>query len=150
MKVKDLVDLKGCYSAHDVGEKEIDLSRFRKPDKRKIMSEGAIEEFRLKLYKYPIIRKGVGRSSDSKEFTVFNDATRKCEDTMFKYFEGLFNEFISNFRKPSVRLFGKERKIHEWEVSDERGWRWVELWEQDGELCLFAYDKDGGEVTPDV
>lgn len=43
-----------------------------------------------------------------------------------------------------------ETKIHEWEVTDECGWRNVELWEQDGELCLFAYDKDGEEVMPDV
>lgn len=27
MKIKDLIDLKGCYSAHDVGEKELDLKR---------------------------------------------------------------------------------------------------------------------------
>ena len=25
MKIKDIVDLKGCYSARDVGEKEIEL-----------------------------------------------------------------------------------------------------------------------------
>ena len=25
MKIKDVVDLKGCYSAYEVGEKEIDL-----------------------------------------------------------------------------------------------------------------------------
>ena len=44
----------------------------------------------------------------------------------------------------------KERKIHEWEVSDEYGWRMVELWEIDGELELFATNKDGGEVEPRV
>ena len=43
-----------------------------------------------------------------------------------------------------------ERKIHEWEVSDEYGWRNIELWEIDGELELFAFDKDGGEVNPNV
>ena len=46
--------------------------------------------------------------------------------------------------------FTKERKIHEWEVSDECGWRTVELWEIDGELELFAIDKDGGHVEPRV
>jgi len=25
MKVKDLVSLKGCYSAHDIGEKEVEV-----------------------------------------------------------------------------------------------------------------------------
>ena len=43
-----------------------------------------------------------------------------------------------------------ERKIHEWEVSDEQGWRMVELWEIGGELELFARNKDGGEVNPNV
>lgn len=43
-----------------------------------------------------------------------------------------------------------ETKIHEWEVTDECGWRMVELHRIDGELCLFAYDKDGGEVQPNL
>ena len=36
----------------------------------------------------------------------------------------------------------KERKIHEWEVSDEYGWRNIELWEREGILELFAFDKE--------
>lgn len=30
MKVKDIIDLKGCYSAHDVGEKEIPVEKIPK------------------------------------------------------------------------------------------------------------------------
>lgn len=46
----------------------------------------------------------------------------------------------------------KERKIHEWQVSDEYGWRSIELWEigEEKRLELFAFDKDGGEVAPRV
>lgn len=48
----------------------------------------------------------------------------------------------------------KERKIHEWEVSDEYGWRVVELWEIitgiEKKLELVAFEKDGGEVEPRV
>jgi len=43
-----------------------------------------------------------------------------------------------------------ERKIHEWEVSDEQGWRMVELWEIHGELELFALNKDGEGVNPNI
>ncbi len=44
----------------------------------------------------------------------------------------------------------KEIKIHSWEVSDEHGWRTVELWWIDGVLTLFAFDKSGKEVQPNV
>lgn len=44
----------------------------------------------------------------------------------------------------------QERKIHEWEVSDEYGWRMVELWEREGILELFAFDKDDEEVEPRI
>ena len=43
-----------------------------------------------------------------------------------------------------------ERKIHEWEVSDEYGWRMVELWEIGEGLELFAINQDGGHVEPRV
>ncbi len=43
-----------------------------------------------------------------------------------------------------------ERKIYEWEISDEQGWRMIELWEINGELELHAINKDGGEVNPSV
>jgi hypothetical protein len=43
-----------------------------------------------------------------------------------------------------------ERKVHGWEVSDEYGWRMVELWECNGILELFAIDQDGGNVAPKV
>jgi len=43
-----------------------------------------------------------------------------------------------------------ERKIYEWEVSDEYGWRMVELWEIGERLELFATDQDGGFVEPRV
>jgi hypothetical protein len=39
-----------------------------------------------------------------------------------------------------------ERKIHEWDVSDEYGWRNIELWEVETVLVLRAFDQDGGEV----
>ncbi len=44
----------------------------------------------------------------------------------------------------------EERKIHEWDVSDECGWRNIELWEIEGLLELRAFDKDGGEVNPNI
>ena len=47
-------------------------------------------------------------------------------------------------------MIEKERLIHTWNVSDEYGWRTVELWKQDGKLVLFATDKDGGSVEPNV
>ena len=43
-----------------------------------------------------------------------------------------------------------ERKIHEWEVSDEYGWRNIELWEIQEGLELRASNKDGSEVEPNV
>ena len=39
-----------------------------------------------------------------------------------------------------------EHKLHEWDVSDEHGWRKIELWVQDKELLLVAYNKEGEEV----
>ena len=48
------------------------------------------------------------------------------------------------------KMLTVERKIYEWEVSDEYGWRNIELWEVDKKLELFAFDKDGGEVEPRV
>ena len=48
----------------------------------------------------------------------------------------------------------KERKIHEWEVMDEHGWRTVELWEigkgKEKRLELFAVNPDGKHVQPRV
>ncbi len=45
----------------------------------------------------------------------------------------------------------QEKLLHSWEVSDEYGWRSVELIQNEkGELSLFAYDQDGGEVPPNV
>ena len=44
----------------------------------------------------------------------------------------------------------KERKLHEWDVSDEYGWRNIELWKVDGELELRAFDQDGGEVEVNI
>jgi len=49
-----------------------------------------------------------------------------------------------------MALTEAERKIHEWEVSDEYGWRMVELWEIGEQLELFAVDQDGGPVEPRV
>ncbi len=52
-----------------------------------------------------------------------------------------------------------DRLLHEWTVSDERGWRTVELWriskkdfhtESTGNLYLTATDKDGNAVEPNV
>jgi len=57
-------------------------------------------------------------------------------------------QFIFKPQPPQSKL--KERKIHEWEVSDEYGWRMVELWERDGQLELFATDKKGGNVESRV
>ena len=57
-------------------------------------------------------------------------------------------QFIFKPQPPQSKL--KERKIHEWQVSDEYGWRMVELWERDGQLELFATDKKGGNVESRV
>jgi len=43
-----------------------------------------------------------------------------------------------------------ERKIHEWDVSDEYGWRNIELWEVGGILTLRAFNEDGGEVNLNI
>jgi hypothetical protein len=40
--------------------------------------------------------------------------------------------------------------IHSWDVSDEYGWRSIELWRVGDDLVLVAYDKDGTEVEPNV
>ena len=49
-----------------------------------------------------------------------------------------------------VWLRSEERIIHGWEMSDEYGWRYIELWEVDGKLELRATDQDGGEVNPNI
>jgi hypothetical protein len=43
-----------------------------------------------------------------------------------------------------------ERLIHAWERCDAYGWRCLYLFRQGEELMLFAYDKDGNEVDPNV
>lgn len=43
-----------------------------------------------------------------------------------------------------------EKCIHTWDVSDEHGWRLIELWRVGDDLVLVAYDQDGGEVAPNV
>ncbi len=45
----------------------------------------------------------------------------------------------------------QEQVIRSWEVSDGYGWRKIDLIQDGrGELSLVAYDKDGGEVPPNL
>jgi hypothetical protein len=43
-----------------------------------------------------------------------------------------------------------ERHLHSWERCDEYGWRQLHLFRYGDELRVFAYDKDGNEVEPNV
>lgn len=62
----------------------------------------------------------------------------------------LKDKIIDIIKLKKIKKTTKERKIHEWEVSDECGWRSIELWEIGGKLELFAFDADGEEVKPRI
>lgn len=70
------------------------------------------------------------------------------EQSFFEKWDKVIKKMSLGKRKKNK--IERERKIHEWEVSDEYGWRMVELWEIGERLELFATDQDGGSVEPRV